>query len=253
MSVNRLLAFTCGWQTGPFRGVEEPPVRVPTPAYLIEHSGGLALVDTGLHPDMGRDAKARVGWPADFVVFELADDEHIAARLERAGVDAGALRFLVSTHLHFDHCGGNELIPASVPVVIQRREWEAGHDEAEIEANFYVPADYDGHGRDVLAVEGEHDLFGDGSVILFPTYGHTPGHQSLRVRLESGEVVLCGDGCYFQDWIDTEESPPHGRDKAEELRSLRKLRRLRDGGARLFPGHDPAFWATVPQAPAAIR
>ena len=122
--------------------------------------------------------------------------------------------------------------------MVQRSEWPAAHDAAEIEANHYGPADFDGHGHEIVEVDGEHDLFGDGSVLLLPTFGHTPGHQSVLLRAESGDVVLCADACYFLAWIDTEESPPHGRDKEQELQSLRRLRALRDGGARLVPGHD---------------
>ena len=131
--------------------------------------------------------------------------------------------------------------------MVQRSEWAAAHDAAEIEANHYGPADFDGHGHEIVEVDGEHDLFGDGSVLLLPTFGHTPGHQSVLLRAESGDVVLCADACYFLPWIDTEESPPHGRDKEAELQSLRRLRALRDGGARLIPGHDSAFWETLPR------
>lgn len=101
-------------------------------------------------------------------------------------------------------------------------------------------------------MEGEHDLYGDGSVVLLPTPGHTPGHQSLRLRLEGEELVLCADACYFADWMDSEETPPYGFDKHQELASLRKLRSLRDAGSRLIFGHDGEQWAALPQAPRAI-
>jgi len=171
--------------------------------------------------------------------------------LRAAGTDPAELRFLVNTHLHFDHAGGNELIPPSVELVVQRREWAAGHDAAEIEANVYNPADYD-QKRQLRAVEGEHDLYGDGTVICFPTPGHTPGHQSLRLRLKGGELVLCADACYFSDWMDSEQTPPYGFDKRQELESLRTLRSLRGAGARVIFGHDPDQWATVPQAPSMV-
>ena len=58
------------------------------------------------------------------------------------------------------------------------------------------PRDFD-LGHKLRLIDGEHDVFGDGSVICLPTYGHTPGHQSLRVRLGSGEIVLAADACYF--------------------------------------------------------
>lgn len=245
----RLFAFTCGWQTVPLRGFDQPPVRVPTPVFLIEHPDGLVLVDAGLHPDVAREPECRVGWTAKVVRFELGEGEDVASRLTAAGFDAGAIRYLVNTHLHFDHAGGNGLIPDTATLVVHRREWAAACDPREIVANLYVPADYAGV-RPRLEVEGDHDLFGDGSVVLFETHGHTPGHQSVRVRTGGHDVVLCGDACYFAEWIDGDEgSPIIGRDKVAEVASLRRLRELRDAGSRLIVGHDPEVWASIAQAP----
>jgi N-acyl homoserine lactone hydrolase len=153
----------------------------------------------------------------------------------------------VNSHLHFDHTGGNALLP-NARIVIQRREWEAGRNPELMKANGYDPLDYD-LGQPVLQVEGDHDLFGDGSVVMFPTYGHTPGHQSLRLKLDSGDVVLTGDACYFKQTLDELHLPKIVHDRADMLRSLEILRQLRAAGARIFYGHDPEFWREVPQAP----
>src|ERR1700742_1978744 len=81
-------------------------------------------------------------------------------------------------------------------MIRQRREWAARLNPVLAIPHGYDPPDYDvGHG--LRLIEGEHDVFGDASVVCIPTYGHTPGHQSLRVRTEKGEVVLTGDSCYF--------------------------------------------------------
>jgi N-acyl homoserine lactone hydrolase len=247
----KLYAFTCGSVTAPFGGAVGGEIRVPVPSYLIEHDRGHVLVDTGMHPEVRSDPRERVGWVADLMRLELPDGEDIGSRLAAHGVDPSSLRYLVNTHLHFDHAGGNELIPKNVELVVQRREWRAGHDEHEIASNAYSLADYD-QPRRVLEVDGEHDLFGDDSVVLFSTPGHTPGHQSLRLRFGNADVVLCADACYFSDWLDTEQTPPYGFDKEQEVASLRRLRALRDGGARMIFGHDPEQWASMPQAPASL-
>jgi glyoxylase-like metal-dependent hydrolase (beta-lactamase superfamily II) len=246
-----LYAFTCGSVTGPFRGEEAGDLRLPVPCYLIDHPQGKALVDTGLHPGVRRDPHDRVGWVADVLKLELPEGEDVAARLAALGTDPGELRYLVNTHMHFDHAGGNGLVPASVELVVQARELEAANDQEGIEANFYNPDDY-GQQRPVTAVEGEHDLFGDGTVMLLPTPGHTPGHQSLRVRRAGGDLVVCADACYFADWMDSEETPPYGFDKEQEVASIRNLRALRDDGVRMIYGHDPDQWATLPLAPEPI-
>ena len=85
-----------------------------------------------------------------------------------------------------------------------------------------------------------------------PTYGHTPGHQSLRVRLAGGDVVLCADACYLRRTLQALHLPAIVHDAAEMLASLHRLRALQQAGARIVYGHDPDFWATVPQAPAVM-
>jgi N-acyl homoserine lactone hydrolase len=244
----KLYAFTCGSVRASFRGEGDGDIPVPVPCYLIEHEQGLVLVDTGMHPAVRDDPRERIGWVADLMRLDLPEGEDIAARLRSIGVDPGSLRYLVNTHLHFDHAGGNDLIPGNVELVIQRREWLAGHEARQIELNVYNPADYE-QARPVLEVEGEHDLFGDGQIVLLPTPGHTPGHQSLRLKFGPAELVICADACYFADWLDTEQTPPYGFDKAAEIESLRRLRALRDAGAQMIFGHDPDQWATIPRAP----
>jgi glyoxylase-like metal-dependent hydrolase (beta-lactamase superfamily II) len=101
-------------------------------------------------------------------------------------------------------------------------------------------------------LDGEHDMFGDGSVVCLPTYGHTPGHQSLRLRLDSGEVVLAADACYFCQTLRKRRLPRNMYDRAAMLASLDRLEALEKSGARIYFGHDPKFWRSVPQAPAVI-
>jgi glyoxylase-like metal-dependent hydrolase (beta-lactamase superfamily II) len=236
--------------TGPrsiFFAGEEGRLRVPVPVFLVDHSKGRVLFDSGMHPDVQQDPAARLGAAADIFAVEFAGGEDVAGRLAAADVDAGRVDWLVNSHLHFDHAGGNAGLP-NARLVVQRAEWEAGHDGDGIVRNFYDPKDYD-TGQDVLVVDGEHDLFGDGRVVCLPTYGHTPGHQSLRVRLDSGDVILTGDSCYLRRTLEELRLPGVMHDREAMLASLHRLRALRDDGARIFYGHDPEFWATVPQAP----
>jgi len=249
----RLFAMTCGWLTGPMGGFlagEEGSLRVPVPVFLVDHPRGKVLFDSGLHPDAGTDPGARLGMAARVFLVELAPGEDVAGRLAALDVDPASVEYLVNSHLHFDHTGGNARIP-NARLVVQRREWAAGRDADAVRANYYDPKDYD-LGHDVLAVDGEHDLFGDGRVVCLPTYGHTPGHQSLRVRLDGGDVVLTADACYLRRTLEALHLPSIVHDRDAMLASLGRLRALRDAGARIVYGHDPAFWADVPQAPAPL-
>jgi N-acyl homoserine lactone hydrolase len=206
-------------------------VRFPIPAYVVETAGERILVDTGLHPDAVRDPARRYGRPDALGPVRLELEASIAEQLDPATVTRTVL-----THLHYDHAGGLALLPASVPVVVQRREWEAAHDPAAVERNFYLPVDYEPIAGQVTLVDGDDDLLGDGSIELLLTPGHTPGHQSVRV----GErLVIGGDVTHFASGLDDHRFPLVGDDAAAQAASAERLRALRDGGAVVLPGHDP--------------
>ncbi|MBM3483092.1 MAG: N-acyl homoserine lactonase family protein, partial [Alphaproteobacteria bacterium] len=190
----KLYAMTCGWIAGDlgiFLNGEKGQVKIPVPSYLIEHPKGRVLFDTGMHPAIQKDFRSRVGKRADVFTVEFRPGEEIKGRLATLGIEPGSISFIINSHLHWDHTGGNELIP-NATVVIQKREWEAGKVPELIEANSFDPKDYN-LGHRLLQVDGEHDLFGDGTVVAIPSYGHTPGHQSLKVQLASGSIVLTAD------------------------------------------------------------
>lgn len=230
-----------GWISSPamiWRQGEDPEtqIRFPIPAYLIETESERVLVDTGLNPGAVRDVAAHYGPQAAFMKLEQEQD--IAMQ-----IDPSSLTKIVLTHLHFDHAGGLALLPAEVPVYVQRLEWEGGRDEAAIQRNFFYPRDYALDGRRIELVDGGHDLLGDGSVRLLLTPGHTPGHQSVRV----GErLVLGADVAHFAATLDDRRFPSFADDFEAQDRSAESLREMRDAGATVVPGHDPAVLRAGP-------
>jgi N-acyl homoserine lactone hydrolase len=233
-----------GWMTAPAglwrQGDEEPerPLRLPVPAYLIGTESERILVDTGLHPDAVTDPEARYGEGTALGHFGLEQERGLAEQ-----VDLGTVTRLVLTHLHFDHSGGLALIPKSVPVVLQRAEWEAAHDRAGVERNFFQPADYADAPSNLTLIDGDHDLLGDGSIELLSTPGHTAGHQSVRV----GErLVIGGDVSHYASGLDDLRFPVFADDFDAQAASARRLRALRDAGATVRPGHDPAVLVPGP-------
>jgi glyoxylase-like metal-dependent hydrolase (beta-lactamase superfamily II) len=251
----KLYAMTCGWISGDisnFLAGEKGRISIPVPSYLIDHPKGRVLFDTGMHPDTQTDLRGRVGDSlADAFDVTFRPGEEIKARLEALDVEPSSINFIINSHLHWDHTGGNELIP-NAKVVIQKREWEAGQVPELIAANAFNPTDYR-LGHEIVQVEGEHDLFGDGSVVAIPTYGHTPGHQSLKIRLGSDEIVLTADACYMRKTLEDMHLPTIYHDAEQMRETLKTFRRLQAAGARIFFGHDPEFWRDVPQAPLEIR
>lgn len=232
----RVEMLNVGWMTaaaGVWRqGEAEPglPARVPVPAYLIETESERILVDTGLHPGAVADAEAHYGQEGALALFGLEQEQSIADQL-----DLGTITKLVLTHLHFDHAGALALIPATVPVYLQRAEWEGGRDREAIARNFFMPADYAGAANELTLLDGDHDLLGDGSIELLSTPGHTPGHQSVRV----GDLVIGADVSHYASGLDDHRFPPFGDDLGAQARSAERLRGLRDEGLMVRPGHDP--------------
>jgi N-acyl homoserine lactone hydrolase len=233
MRVERLIV---GWFTAAVgiwrRGDDlDRRVRFPVPAYLVETGDERILVDTGIHPDAVTDPARRYGRPDALGPVKAELERSVAEQL-----DVATITKVVLTHLHYDHAGGLSLLPASVPVVIQRMEWEAAHDPPAIAKNFYLPADYADIGDQTTLVDGDHDLLGDGSVELLSTPGHTPGHQSVKV---GDDLVIGGDVSIFASGLDDHRFPIFGHDFAEQATSAERLRALRDAGANVTPGHDP--------------
>jgi glyoxylase-like metal-dependent hydrolase (beta-lactamase superfamily II) len=224
--------FNVGWissSAAVWRQGEDPErrLRFPVPAYLVETDRERILIDTGLHPEAVRDAESFYGRP----LFDFEQERDIAGQ-----VDLATVTRVVLTHLHFDHAGGLALVPDSIPVVVQRREWEAGANKAAVARNFFMPRDYVIDESRLVLVDGDHDLLGDGSVELLLTPGHTPGHQSVRI----GENLILGvDVAHFASTLDDRRFPSFADDFEAQGRSAERLRALRDAGARIQPGHDP--------------
>ncbi len=249
----RVLAFACGWLSAEASTVlsrASGRIDFPIPAYLIEHPKGRVLFDAGMHPGLRTSPRKRLGQWADLFRISYRAGDDIAGQLRRLDLDPAAIEVVASSHLHFTHAGGLEFLP-NARIVVQRREWAAAHRDDLIERNNYIPADYD-HGHLIQTVEGEHDFFGDGSVVSFPSFGHTPGHQSLKVQLASGQIVLTADACYFRETLDRLHLPRIVYDRSEMLSSLLRFRDLKRSGARIFYGHDAEFWKTIPKAPVPI-
>jgi N-acyl homoserine lactone hydrolase len=237
MNTVSVKTLVCGSLTAPaafWRQGADPDQlhEIPVLVHLIEHPAGLVLVDCGLHPDSVADPS---GYYNPLVgATRFAQERSVADQ-----VPLDELRYLVLSHLHYDHAGALALVPDEVPLVIQRNEWEAGHDEQAIARNYLCPRDYADQNRELILVDGDHDLFADGTVELLLTPGHTPGHQSVR----AGDLLLTVDVAHFTPTLDDERFPPFGDSHTNQRASAQRLRALRDEqGLRVQPGHELEGW-----------
>jgi N-acyl homoserine lactone hydrolase len=225
---------------------------VPVPAFLVVHAAGRLLFDTGVHCAAITDPVGRLGETrAKRFGMRSQPGDDVVSQLALLGLGPNDVTHVANSHLHFDHCGGNEFFPRST-FLVQRRELEAARDPAVLAKKRYIPStlDFD-HPLAYQPGDGEHDVFGDGTVVLVPTYGHTPGHQSLRVRAGKGaDLVLTADACYTRENMDRDLLSGVLWDAGEMTRSLARLKELRDRhGATVIYGHDPAQWRELPRAP----
>ena len=230
-------------------------VTVPVICFLLAHPSGHVLVDTGVHRQAISDPVGRLGERrAGLFRLRSTPTDEVVSQLALLGLAPEDIRYVVNSHFHFDHCGGNEFFPRAT-FLVQRPEMEAARQFQAGATLRYSPSpiDFD-HPLDYRLVDGEHDVFGDAQIVLLPTYGHTPGHQSVRVRSGKGtDLVLTADACYTRENMDRDVLPNVLWDPEEMSRSLARLRQLRDRmGATVIYGHDAAQWRELSRAPAPL-
>jgi glyoxylase-like metal-dependent hydrolase (beta-lactamase superfamily II) len=211
-------------------------IRAPVTAFLIDHPSGLGLFDTGL----GKRFVRAPGTEAESFI-DIEEGQTMVERLAQIGVDAADVRWIIASHFHADHAGGNADFP-NASVIVQQREVDFAKEMAD--GQLYCLEEFD-TGQPLVTVTGEHDVYGDGSVLVFPTPGHTPGHQSARIKTDGADIVLTGDCCNMKRSLDEFKLPDHCHDADRSLASLKLLRGLRDKGMRVMPSHDPEFWSRI--------
>jgi glyoxylase-like metal-dependent hydrolase (beta-lactamase superfamily II) len=236
----------------------EPAMTVPCPAYLIHHpSAGAILVDTGLHPSVATDGEENFGRLASrFGNPSLETGADVPAQLRARNLDPGELPVVVMTHMHIDHTSAISEFPNST-FIVSEVEWEAatvgpkpllnGYRRAHFDYAFdYRTVDFDRGGIDSYSSFARcFDLFGDGSVRLAYTPGHSAGHMSVIAHLAERDFVIGGDAVYMQAQLDGDAPlAPRPFDAHNYRRSIQELKLFRREypNAIVTPGHDPSFF-----------
>src|SRR4051794_9319712 len=186
----------------------------PCPIFLLEHpTAGHILIDTGLPAAAAHDPKAAFGRAAAAVIRVRVDpSQPLPARPRELDLKASDIHTVVLTHLHIDHAGSIADLPGAT-FVLTAPEWESANAPRAILRGYYRRqfnygfdfrlVDYDAASTRSFASFGRSfDLFGDGTVRLVSTPGHTVGHQSVVVRLRDREALICGDAAYTRETIE---------------------------------------------------
>ena len=193
--------------------------------YLIKHAQGWMLWDTGVMDAIaGMPGGLR---PADPKATHWKRAKTLASQLAELGLKPSDIKYLAISHTHADHTGNVGLFPQST-LLVQKSEYEwpapAGQPPR------FKPE------HPVRKLEGDHDVFGDGSVTILSTPGHTPGHQSLLVKLpKTGAVVLSGDVTHFKDNWDNRRVPAMNTSKDQSAASMQRM-------ADLIAREKAQFW-----------
>jgi glyoxylase-like metal-dependent hydrolase (beta-lactamase superfamily II) len=208
--------------------------------YLIRHGKDWFLWDTGVPETVAAMPDGLA--PADPRMVTWHMPRTLSSQLQEIGVSPADITALAVSHTHPDHIGNVEMFPKAM-LYVQKAEYEwPGPNNAPR----FKPE------HPVTKIEGNFDVYGDGSITIISTPGHTPGHQSLLVRLPStGPVILTGDAVHFQSNWDNRRVPAMNFDKDETLASMQKLSELLiRQRATLWINHDKAQRATLKMAPA---
>ena len=233
---------------------------LPVPAYLVRHpTAGVFVVDTGLHASIAASPVENLGRLVTRILSpEVEPGKDLLAQLRARGVDPKSIPLVVMTHLHVDHASGMSEFPGAT-FVITEAEWTAATSDSRPLLRGYRPAHYDyAFDYRTLSYDSDQvssyatfgrtfDLFGDGSVRLASTPGHSAGHQSVICRLHDRDLVIAGDAIYTIGQLDDAPEPPRPFDRHNWRRSMRELHHFARTypQAVILPGHDPEHWKTV--------
>jgi N-acyl homoserine lactone hydrolase len=232
-------------------------VLAPVPAFLVRHpTAGLVLVDTGLHPSIATDPKENMGRLLPrFAHFELVPGEDVPTRLRAKQIDPRSINIVVLTHLHHDHASAISEFP-NATFVLSFDEWESATTDPRPILRAYRPAHYD-YLFDYRLVDFDgpmidsygpfartFDLFGDGSIRLAFTPGHSAGHQSVILRLPRRDFVIAGDAVYTFRQLEGGPDQPRAFDPHNWARSRQELQLFHREYpyAVIVPGHDPDYF-----------
>ncbi|MCY1080828.1 N-acyl homoserine lactonase family protein [Archangium lansingense] len=250
----RLYVLDCGRieinDMGFFSGSGEPTGQAGTltvPCFLIQHPQGVFLWDTGLSDSIAQAPGA------DPVGNRTYVDTPLSTQLRQLGLDHQDVRYVAFSHLHADHAGNANAFTSST-WILQRREFDwATQTPAPLGVDATVFSAY--RTAKLQLLDGDADVFGDGSVRIIQTPGHTPGHQSLVVRLQrAGTFVLSGDLCHTRENWRSHVVPHFNLSRPETLASFERVEALiQDTHGSLLVQHAPEDIRAMPKFPAYLE
>ena len=231
----RLYALDCGHMVT--RGIE-----AANPCFLVRHPKGDLMWDVGLPGSMAGRGTIKIR------DVEVSIQRSLVEMLQELKLAPGDIEYLALSHAHIDHIGNAALFTNSTWIVDEDELTWAFRPAARATSAFAAYASLEKARTQLIQGEDDHDVFGDGSVVIVQAAGHTPGHCVLLLRLSSGAILLAGD-----IWNTADDKAERARSNQEE-RSMEKIERIASANrAKLIRQHVLEDFQRLPKFPIFLR
>lgn len=194
--------------------------EIPVHGFLIKHPDGAGLVDTGY------------GTPFELIKDYRPVNASVAEALRKLGVEPSDIRWVINSHLHFDHCGQNAVFPQA-PFYIQRTEYERRQ-------RYETPKAWlEFAGARFELLDGDTEVVPGVRVLTTP--GHTAGHQAVQIDTSAGPALITGDACWTVEMFNGNPPlPEQMEDVPTGQRSIERLRQQKPVAVHFC--HDSRTW-----------
>ena len=255
--VDRMYVINCGenhvkdvsrWTPGVNAG---QPHVFSNQCYLVKHARGWMLWDTG---NADRIAAMPGGLSAAGGAITAYMKKPLVDSLKEIGVTPSDIKHFAMSHAHGDHSGNANYFTAAT-LYVQRAEYAAMFGPEPQKFGFITTNFEKLRANPAMILDGDHDVFGDGTVLIKAAPGHTPGHQALVVRLpKTGPVMLSGDIVHLQYSWTYRVVPSFNFDVPRSMATIDAMKAYaRESGAQLWINHDMEQNAKIPKAPAFVQ
>jgi N-acyl homoserine lactone hydrolase len=225
-------------------------IKIPVPILLLSTSEGYVLIDSGMNPQVISDPVSAWGqWLAKDVPVHMTDKNDFRTVFKEMGIALSDVRYVINTHMHHDHLGGNRFLPNATHVANKNEYRFAMCPDEAFSSRYTLKTDLP-EALNWKLVEGETEILP--GISLIPTPGHSPGHQSVYLHdlPGIGPLIYCGDAVYLKENWEKNIGPGICWNPPMAMASMQKLKQIAHlTGAYIFYSHDWDYFYTLPLAP----